>query len=156
MFGHKAQAEAVVITREKLHQSSVGHGSNYNPWYYETWRFVVEVRPPAAPAYRAGVEQKIAVPTFVVPAVGNAVRVEYHEAHPDKVEIVLKGDDRYDMPLSNREEKQRAKAGKAGRDAAFQAALSAPPGTPATPPQSRRLYAGAEDREIEAEDAQDY
>jgi hypothetical protein len=111
--------------------------------------------PPAAPAYRAGVEQKIAIPTFVVPAAGNMVRVEYHEAHPDQVEIALKGDDRYDMPLSNREEKQRNKAGQASRDAAFQAALTAPPGAP---PQSGCLGTDGQDRHLDPdmEDAQDY
>ena len=145
MFGHKAQAQAVVVMREMVHESVIEHGSNYHHWHYETWRFVLEVRPPVAPVYRAGAEQKIAVPTFVVPAVGNAVRVEYHEAHPDKVEIVLKGDDRYDMPLSNREEKQQHKAEKASRDAAFQAALTAQPGTV---PQSRQLAADDEDRRL--------
>jgi hypothetical protein len=130
MFGHKAQAEAVVITREMLHESAVEHGSNYHHWHYETWRFVVEVRPEAAPAYRAAAEQKIRIPGFAVPTVGNRVRVEYEEKHPDKVELVLSGDDRYDMALSNREERERDKAGKATRDAAFQAALGATPGTP--------------------------
>lgn len=130
MFGHKAEAEAVVITREKIHESAVEHGSNYHHWSYQTWRFVVEVRPEAAPAYRAAVEQKIRIPSFNVPAVGNTVRVEYEDKHPDKVELVLSGDDRYDMALSNREERERDKAGKAARDAAFQAALDAPPGTP--------------------------
>jgi hypothetical protein len=87
--------------------------------------------------------------------VGNAVRVEYHEAHPDKVEIVLKGDDRYDMPLSNREEKQRHKEGKASRDAAFQAALSAPPGSA---PEVRELADDEQDRRLspDGEDEQDY
>jgi hypothetical protein len=65
-----------------------------------------------------------------VPAVGYTVRVEYQDKHPDKVELVLNGDDRYDMALSNREEREREKAGQASRDAAFQAALDAPPGTP--------------------------
>jgi hypothetical protein len=143
MFGHKAEAEAVVITREMLHESAVEHGSNYRHWHYETWRFVVEVRPQAAPAYRAGVEQKIRIPGFAVPAVGNTVRVEYEEKHPDKVELVLNGDDRYDMALSNREEREGEKAGKAGRDAAFHAALDAPPGTPPAsrpPGADRRIF----------------
>jgi hypothetical protein len=142
MFGHKTQAEAVVITREMLHESAVEHGSNYHHWHYETWRFVVEVRPAAAPAYRAGVEQKIRVPDFLVPAVGHTVRVEYHEQDPDKVELALQGDDRYDIALSNREAKDRQKAGKASRNAAFQAALDAPPGTP---PGSGPPGAGGED-----------
>ena len=98
--------------------------------HYETWRFVVEVRPAAASAYRAGVEQKIRVPGFLVPAVGHTVRVEYHEKDPDKVELALQGDDRYDIALSDREAKERQKAGKASRDAAFQAALDAPPRDP--------------------------
>ena len=143
MFGHKAQAEAVVITREKLHESAVEHGSNYHHWSYHTWRFVVEVRPEAAPAYRAGAEQKIRYPDFTVPAVGDKVRVEYEEKHPDKVELVLSGDDRYDDVLRNREERERDKAGKADRDAAFQAALDAPPGTPPAggqPDAGRRIY----------------
>jgi hypothetical protein len=142
MFGHKAEAEAVVITREKLHESAVEHGSNYNHWSYQTWRFVVEVRPEAAPAYRAAAEQKIRIPSFAVPMAGNTVRVEYEEKHPDKVELVLNGDDRYDMALSNREERERDKAGKAARDAAFQAALDA---TPGTPPAGR---APGDDRQI--------
>ena len=33
--------------------------------------------------------------------------------------------------MSNREEREQHKAGKASRDAAFRAALDAPPGTPA-------------------------
>ena len=130
MFGHKTQAEAVVIMREKLHESPVEHGSNYNHWHYETWRFVIEVHPPAAPAYRAGVEQKIRVPGFLVPPVGHTVRVEYHEKDPDNVELALQGDDRYDVALSEHEAKERQKAAQAGRDAAFQTALDAPPGTP--------------------------
>jgi hypothetical protein len=130
MFGHKAEAEAVVITREKLHVSAVEHGSNYHSWHYETWRFVLDVRPQGAPAYRAGAEQKIRVPGFLVPDVGAAVRVEYEEKHPDQLELALGGDDRYDMALSNREEKEQERAGQSGRDAAFQAALDAPPGTP--------------------------
>jgi hypothetical protein len=142
MFGHKTEAEAVVITREMLHESAVEHGSNYHHWHYQTWRFVVEVRPEAAAAHRAGVELKIRIPGFAVPAVGNIVRVEYEEKSPDKVEIVLNGDDRYDMALSNREEKEQHKAGKAGRDAAFQAALDAPPGTPpdGAPGAERRVF----------------
>lgn len=129
MFGHKAEAEAVIIAREKLHVSAVEHGSNYHHWHYETWRFVVEVRPETAPAYRAGAETKIRIPGFAVPAVGNVVRVRYEDNHPDKVELALDGDDRYDIALSNREERERDRAGKAGRDAAFQAALDAPPGS---------------------------
>lgn len=129
MFGHKAEAEAVVIVREMLHESSVEHGSNYHPWHYEKWRFVVEVRPEAALAYRAGIEQKIRIPDFIVPAVGSKVRVAY-EKHPDQAELVHDGDGRYDIALSNREERDREKAGKAGRDAAFQAALDAPAGIP--------------------------
>jgi hypothetical protein len=73
---------------------------------------------------------------------GNTVRVEYEEKHPDKVGLVLSGDDRYDMALSNREERERDKAGKAARDAAFQAALDA---TPGTPPAGR---APGDDRQI--------
>jgi len=115
----------VVITREKVHESPVEHGSNYGHWHYETWRFVVEIRPQGAPAYRAGVERKIRTP--------DTVRVEYEAKHPDRVELALEGDDRYDDGLANREEKARDKAGKAGRDASFQAALDAPPWTP---PQS--------------------
>jgi hypothetical protein len=130
MFGHKTQAEAVVITREMLHDSPVEHGSNYHHWHYQTWRFVVDVRPEGMPAYRAGVEQKIRYPDFEVPAVGNTVRVEYQDKHPDQVELALGGDDRYDIALSNREERDQHKAGKAGRDAAFRTALDAPPGTP--------------------------
>lgn len=38
--------------------------------------------------------------------------------------------DRYDIALSNREAREQHKAGQAGRDAAFRAALDAPPGTP--------------------------
>jgi len=133
MFGHKEEADAVVITREKIHESPVEHGSNYGHWHYDTWRFVVEIRPQGAPPYRAGVEQKIRTPGFSAPDVGNTVRVEYEAKHPDKVELALEGDDRYDDGLANREEKERDKAGKAGRDASFQAALDAPPGTP---PQS--------------------
>jgi hypothetical protein len=52
MFGHRTQAEAVVITREKLHESAVEHGSNYHHWHYETWRFVLEVRQPTAQTHR--------------------------------------------------------------------------------------------------------
>ena len=129
MFGHKAEAAAVVIAREMVHGSSVEHGSNYHPWHYESWRFVVEVRPEGGLAYRAEVEQKIRIPDFAVPDVGNTVRVAYEQKHSDKVELVLGGDDRYDIALSNREERAREKAGQAGRDAAFQAALDAPPGT---------------------------
>jgi hypothetical protein len=129
MFGHKTTAQAVVIMREKIHESAVEHGSNYHHWHNETWRFVVEVRPQDAPAYRASVEQKIRIPGFVVPSVGNTVRADYEDKHPDKVELVLDGDDRYDMALSNREERAGQKAGQAGRDAAFQAALDAPPGS---------------------------
>jgi hypothetical protein len=70
----------------------------------------------------------------LVPAVGSTVRVQYPDKHPDKVELVLSGDDRYDMALSNREERERAKPGQASRDAAFQAALDAPPGS--APPRS--------------------
>jgi hypothetical protein len=91
---------------------------------------VVEVRPEGAPAYRAAAEQKIRIPSFAVPEVGSTVRIEYEDKHPDQVELVLSGDDRYDIALSNREEREAAKAGKAGRDAAFEAALGAPPGTP--------------------------
>src|SRR5258708_24168232 len=130
MFGHRAEAEAVVVAREKLHESPVEHGSNYRHWHYETWRFVLDVRPEGALALRAGAEQKIRVPGFSVPGAGDPVRVEYQEKHPDKVELVLEGDDRYDIALSNREERERDKAGGASRDAAFQAALDAPPGTP--------------------------
>ena len=130
MFGHKTQAEAVVITREMIHDSRVEHGSNYHHWHYKTWRFVVEVRPEAMPAYRAGVEQKIRYPDFEVPAVGSTVRVEYQDKHPDQVELALSGDDRYDIALSNREERDQHQAGRASRDAAFRAALDAPPGTP--------------------------
>jgi hypothetical protein len=129
MFGHKAEAEAVVVAREKLHVSEVEHGSNYHSWHNETWRFVLDVRPAGAPAYRAGAEQKIRVPGFVVPAVGATVRVQYEEKHPDQVELVLTGDDRYDVALSNREEREQDQAGQADRDAAFRAALDAPPGT---------------------------
>ncbi len=130
MFGHKEVADAVVITGEKIHESPVEHGSNYGHWHYETWRFVLEIRPPGAAAYRVGVEQKIRIPGFTAPDVGNTVRVEYEAKHPDKVELVLEGDDRYDDGLANREEKARDKAGKASRDASFQAALDAPPGSP--------------------------
>lgn len=79
---------------------------------------------------RAGVEQKIRYPDFEVPAVGSTVRVEYQDKHPDQVEIALSGDNRYDISLSNRQEREQHKAGKASRDAAFRAALDAPPGTP--------------------------
>jgi hypothetical protein len=130
MFGHKAEAEAVVVAREKLHVSAVEHGSNYHSWHNETWRFVLDVRPAGAPAYRAGTEQKIRVPGFLVPETGSTVRVEYEEKHPDHVELVLNGDDRYDMALSNREEREQEKAGRADRDAAFRAVRDAPPGTP--------------------------
>ena len=99
-------------------------------WHYQTWRFVVEVGPDGMPAYRAGVEQKIRYPDFEVQAVGNTVRVEYQDKHPDQVELALSGDDRYDIALSNREERDQQKAGKPSRDAAFRAALDAPPGTP--------------------------
>ena len=129
MFGHKTQAQGAVVVREMLHESAVEHGSNYSHWHYQTWRFVVEVRPEGALAYRAAVEQKIRIPGFVVPAVGSTVHVEYEDKHPDQVELVLHGDDRYDMALSNREEREADKAGQAGRDAAFEAALDAPPGT---------------------------
>ncbi|HEV3066781.1 MAG TPA: hypothetical protein VGY50_02985 [Streptosporangiaceae bacterium] len=130
MFGHKSAAEAVVIAREKLHESPVEHGSNYHHWHYQTWRFVLDVRPEGALAHRAAAEQKIRIPDFVVPAVGSTVRAEFDDKHPGQVELVLNGDDRYDMALSNREEREQEKAGKASRDAAFQAALDAPPGTP--------------------------
>jgi hypothetical protein len=130
MFGHKAAAEAVVVAREKLHVSAVEHGSNYHSWHNETWRFVLDVHPQGAPAYRAGAEQKIRIPGFVVPAVGTTVRVQYEEKHPDLVELVLAGDDRFDVALSNREEREQEKAGQSDRDAAFRTALDAPPGTP--------------------------
>jgi len=58
------------------------------------------------------------------------VRVEYPDKHPDQVELALSGDDRYDIGLRSREEREQHKAGKASRDAAFRAALDAPPGTP--------------------------
>jgi hypothetical protein len=62
--------------------------------------------------------------------VGSTVRIEYDDKHPDTVELVLHGDDRYDMALSNREERDAEKAGQAGRDVAFETALDMPPGTP--------------------------
>jgi len=62
--------------------------------------------------------------------VGQTVRVAYQDKHPEQVELALSGDDRYDIALSNREEREQHKAGKAGRDAAYRAALDAPPGTP--------------------------
>lgn len=142
MFGHKEEAEAVVITQEKVHESPIEHGSNFGGWHYETWRFVLEVRPQGSAAYRVGAEQKIRIPGFSVPDVGNAVRVQFEEKHPDKIEIVLEGDDRYDDGLRDREDKEREKAGKAGRDAAFQTALDAPPGSP---PAGGRPGAGGGD-----------
>lgn len=130
MFGHKAEAEAVVVAREKLHRSAVEHGSNYHSWAYETWRFVLDVHPAGAPVHRVAAEQKIRVPVYLIPGVGDRLRAEYEEKHPDQVELILKGDDRYDVALSNREERDRDKAGQADRDAAFRATLEAPPGTP--------------------------
>ena len=130
MFGHKAQAQAVVVVRGMLHESAVEHGSNYSHWHYQTWRFVLEVRPEGTRAYRAAGEQKIRIPGFVVPAAGSTVRIEHDDKHPDTVKLVLHGDDRYDMALSNREERDAEKAGQTGRDTAFEAALDAPPGTP--------------------------
>ena len=58
---------------------------------------------------------------------GSTVRVEYQDKHPDHIELALSGNDRYDIALSNREEREQHKAGKASRDAAFRAALDAPP-----------------------------
>jgi len=130
MFGRKSQAEATVVTREMIHDSAVEHGSNYNHWHYQTWRFVLDVHPDGGQPNRVGVEQKIRYPNFTVPDVGNTVRVEYDEKNPDKVELALEGDDRYDDGLRNREEKDQHKASQASRDAAFQATLDAPPGTP--------------------------
>lgn len=130
MFGHKASADAVVITAEMIHRSAVEHGGQYHHYHIETWRFVLEVRPPAAPAYRVAAEAKIPGAGFDVPVVGDTVRVEYHEKEPGKVELVLKGDERYDAALRQREEKKLYKADQASRDASFQAALGAPPGTP--------------------------
>src|SRR5215471_5132497 len=89
-----------------------------------------QVRPEGMPAYRAGVEQKIRYPDFEVPAVGGTMRVEHQDKHPDQVELALSGDDRYDIVLRNHEEREQHKAGKANRDAAYRAALDAPPGTP--------------------------
>ena len=63
MSGRKLHAQAVVIEADRIHEGSIEHGSNYDPYSFETWRFVVEVRPAGVPAYRVGVEQKIAVPT---------------------------------------------------------------------------------------------
>ena len=65
-----------------------------------------------------------------MPTAGAAVRAEYEDKHPNQVELALSGDDRYDIALSDREEREQHKAGKASRDAAFRAALDAPPGTP--------------------------
>ena len=67
------------------------------------------------------------------------VRIEQDDKHPDTVKLVLHGDDWYDTALSNREERDAEKAGHAGRDAAFEAALDAPPGTRAdsSPPGGR-------------------
>jgi hypothetical protein len=42
--------------------------------------------------------------------VGGTVRVEYQDKHPDQVELALSGDDRYDIALSNREEREQHKA----------------------------------------------
>ena len=130
MFGKRVAADAVVVTREMIHDSPVEHGSNYDHWHYQTWRFVLDVQPPGGQVYRAGVEQKIRYPSFTVPDVGNQVRVSYEEKSPDKVELMLEGDDRYDDGLRNREESEQRKAGKADRDAAYRAALDAPPGRP--------------------------
>ena len=58
------------------------------------------------------------------------MRVGYPDKHPDQVELALSGDGRYDIGLRSREEREQHKAGKASRDAAFRAALDAPPGTP--------------------------
>jgi hypothetical protein len=130
MLGHKAEAEAVVIMREKLHESGVQHGADYSRWHYVKWRFVVEVRPEAGPAYRAAAEQEIPSEGFDEPVVGNAVRVEYHEKEPDKVTLLLKGDARYDHAVRRREAREWEKSGRASRDAAFREVLDAPPGSP--------------------------
>jgi hypothetical protein len=57
-------------------------------------------------------------------------RVEYQDKHPDQVELALSGDDRYDIVLRDHEEREQQNAGQANRDAAYRAALDAPPGTP--------------------------
>jgi len=131
MFGHKTEADAVVITREKVHESSMYVRSGSKDWHHETWRFVLEVHPQGAEAYRVGAEEKIRVGfgAFTVPDVGNKVRVEYEEKEPDKIQLVLEGDARYDDEARKREDKAHEKAEKASSDASYQAALDAPPGT---------------------------
>lgn len=82
------------------------------------------------------ISQKIRYPDFQAPAVGSTVRVEYPDKHPDQVELALGGDDRYDIALSNREERKQHKAGQASRDSAFRATLDAAPGNPPDGDQS--------------------
>lgn len=148
MFEHKEEADAVVITRQKLHGGMMQYRSGSKDWDLESWRFVLEVHPPGAAAYRVEAQERIRVGSFpgtggyVVPDVGAQVRVEYEAKHPEKVRLALAGDDRFDDDLRRQEDAAHQKSDDANQNASFQAALEAPPGTP---PDGRRPGSGGDD-----------
>jgi hypothetical protein len=125
MFGHnKTRADALVVAAESV---KISLGSNLHD--HETWKYVLEVQPDGAPAYRALIETKIATFSYRSPAVGETVRVEFDADHPDDVEVILDGDAQYDKKLANKLGKAAQKNAAPTPDPLL-AALNEPPGTP--------------------------
>jgi hypothetical protein len=117
MFGKKAQAPAVVVDVEER-----GRGMTAGD---VRRRFALEVRPADAPAFRVMVDH-----TFLwsdpIPGEGTTVTVEYEAKHPDRAELKMDGDPRYDRKLVKELRHQQESA----RESALDAELTAPPGTP--------------------------
>ena len=117
MFGAKAEAPATVVDVEQH-----GRGMSEGELKY---RFVLEVQPADAQAFRVMVEHTFLY-SDVVPEQGGTVNVEYEVKHPDKANLALDGDPRYDRKLV----KERRNERRSSREDQLQAELQAPSGTP--------------------------
>ena len=154
VFGaKKVQAEATVVAAavmEHVYRTRIQGAVNVPTW--DRCEFVLEVRPPAGAPYRVKVEKNV-LPYLRMPSSGDVVSIEYNEKHPDRVELELEGDPRYDRSI---ERKQQEAVAQQAREVALDQALHAAPGTaapeiPGLPDSAGRSSAGGAGRSLNQE-----
>jgi hypothetical protein len=165
-------AEATIVSRRLVAKSTNPDMGEYASQGVEVFEFIAEVRPAdGSPPFRAAMKEPFDAITFKAPEIGQVVRVKYSHTRDDGHKVKFDRSDpgtyehvpgvpdwrHHGNPLKDADKKAVADAHSPLADAAWNAALQAPPGTPSPvlPAQhgsGEEIFAGVEARMRELED----